>query len=99
MVVGVPRAVPGGQVEEKDRHYSTAVLQAVDAGRKIDAIKLLREETGLGLAEAKHEIDQLTIIRQPHLKPLPEQGGMGPIVAILLVGAVLFAVYWFAVAN
>ena len=30
----------------------------IRAGRKIDAIKLLRQETGLGLKEAKHEVDK-----------------------------------------
>ena len=86
-------------MEEKDRHYSTAVLQAVDAGRKIDAIKLLREETGLGLKEAKQEIDQLTIIRRPRSETMPEQGGAGAIVTILLVAAGLFAAYWFVFAD
>ena len=88
-------ASAGSQVEEKDRHYSSAVLQAVDAGRKIDAIKLLREETGLGLKEAKHEIDQLAILRRPQSAPMPEQGGAGAIVKIALAGAVLAGVYWF----
>jgi len=86
-------------VEEKDRHYSSAVLKAVDAGRKIEAIKLLREETGLGLQDAKDEIDQLTIIRRPQSTTMPEQGGAGAIVKILIVGAGLFAVYWFVFAT
>ena len=87
------------QVDEKDRHYSSAVLQAVDAGRKIDAIKLLRGETGLGLKEAKQEIDHLTIIRRPHAATTSEQGGAGAIVKIALVGLVLFLVYRFFFAN
>ena len=86
------------QVDDKDRHYSSAVLEAVDAGRKIDAIKLLREETGLGLKEAKHEIDQLAIIRRPQSATMPEQGGAGAIVKIALVGLVLFLLYRFFLA-
>jgi ribosomal protein L7/L12 len=35
------------------------------AGRKIDAIKLLREQTGLGLKEAKEEVER----RQRRLLP------------------------------
>jgi large subunit ribosomal protein L7/L12 len=31
----------------------------VRAGRKIEAIKLLREQTGLGLKEAKEHVDDL----------------------------------------
>ena len=86
-------------MDEKERHYSSAVLQAVDAGRKIDAIKQLREETGLGLKEAKQEIDQLAIIRRPHTAAMPEQGGAGAIIKIALVGLVLFLVYSFFFAS
>ena len=82
-------------MDEKDRHYSSAVLQAVDAGRKIDAIKILREETGLGLKDAKREIDQLAIIRQPHKAAMPEQGGAGAIIKIALVGLLLYLAYRF----
>ena len=74
-------------------------MKAVDANRKIDAIKLLRDETGLGLKEAKDEIDQLAIIRRPRSAAMPEQGGAGVIVTILLVGAGLFAAYWFVFAD
>ena len=87
------------QVDEKDRHYSSAVLQAVDAGRKIDAIKLLREETGLGLKEAKQEIDHLAIIRRPQSATMPEQGGASAIVKIALVGLALFLLYRFLIAT
>jgi hypothetical protein len=37
-----------------------AIREAVDAGRKIEAIKLYREATGAGLAEAKDAIDRGT---------------------------------------
>jgi ribosomal protein L7/L12 len=39
--------------------FSTGVHEAVTAGRKIDAIKLLRAETGMGLKEAKHAVEDL----------------------------------------
>ena len=35
------------------------IIACVHEGRKIEAIKLLREATGLGLKEAKDEIDRL----------------------------------------
>lgn len=34
------------------------VVAAIESGRTIDAIKLLRESTGLGLAEAKQAVDR-----------------------------------------
>lgn len=44
---------------------SSEVVAAAAAGRKIEAIKLLRAEQGMGLAEAKAVIDAL-----------PEQSGI-----------------------
>ena len=38
---------------------SSGVRDLVAQGRKIEAIKLLREETGAGLAEAKAVVDRL----------------------------------------
>jgi ribosomal protein L7/L12 len=39
--------------------FSTAVLDLVRSGNKISAIKQYREETGMGLREAKDAIDRL----------------------------------------
>lgn len=39
--------------------YSDRVREAVTSGRKIEAIKLLRNETGMGLKEAKHAVEEL----------------------------------------
>ncbi len=35
------------------------IKQSIFAGRKIEAIKLYREETGLGLKESKDAVEQL----------------------------------------
>jgi ribosomal protein L7/L12 len=37
---------------------SEAVRQAIDRGEKIQAIKIHREETGVGLAEAKRAVEE-----------------------------------------
>jgi len=48
------------EIEEATRaNVSAEVAQLVSAGRKIMAIKILREQEGLGLAEAKRIIDEL----------------------------------------
>jgi large subunit ribosomal protein L7/L12 len=47
---GPPGQSPGGMTPE--------VEQLVNSGKKINAIKLLREQTGLGLAEAKDMVDE-----------------------------------------
>lgn len=46
---------------------SPGVLEALRAGQTLEAIKLVRASTGLGLAEAKHIIDR-------HQKGMPVQG-------------------------
>ncbi len=46
--------------------FSEAVLGALNQGRKITAIKLLREERGLGLKEAKQTIDRLERAQRGH---------------------------------
>ena len=42
----------------ENEKLSASVMEAVHAGKTIQAIKLLREEKGLGLKEAKDIIDQ-----------------------------------------
>ncbi|OVE81461.1 hypothetical protein BVY04_03225 [bacterium M21] len=46
------------------------------AGRKIDAIKALRSETGLGLKEAKDKIEERSeVLRKEHPDRMPKPGG------------------------
>ena len=50
--------------------FSDAVMQAARSGNKIEAIKLLREQTGLGLKEAKDAIEALPrTSRSSHRNP------------------------------
>lgn len=51
--ISMPRGA--GMTAEPD-----TIESLVAAGRKIDAIKLVRQETGLGLKEAKDQIDELS---------------------------------------
>ena len=81
------------------RSYSDDVLAAVDSGRTIEAVKRLRAETGLGLKEAKHAIDALARERQGNpaaAANLPQEGGAGSVIKIvILIGAVLAAYFYF----
>lgn len=43
---------------EKDMQLSSRVKEQLKKGNKIEAIKILREETGIGLKEAKELIDK-----------------------------------------
>jgi len=77
------------------------VLAAIEAGRKIEAIKLLRERTGLGLREAKRVVDALAgaddgtpETGMPGIKEVG--GGRGLIVIIAAVAIAYLAFRSFA---
>jgi hypothetical protein len=82
--------------------YSQAVKNAVDAGHKIEAIKLYREETGVGLKEAKHAIDHLAMERTPTTDNTdmrePGSGGASAIKLVVLI-AVFVLIYKFFLAD
>ena len=70
----------------------TEVLDAIRAGRKLEAIKVLREKSGLGLANAKVLVDQAWRDHGPE-RPMPsfddEPSGQGRLGAMLLLLLVL----------
>ena len=75
---------------------SENVMQAVRSGRKIAAIKLLREETGLGLKEAKEVIDREIADynrANPHAPIVQESSGCSGIVVVVIL--IALAVYWY----
>lgn len=73
------------------------VLIAIAEGRKIEAIRLLRERTGLGLREARRLVDALERARgAPSPGDLPqfsEVGGARGVVVILLALFLAWALY------
>ncbi len=89
-------------MDEQEFSFSEEVLAAVDAGRKIEAIKLLREETGLGLADAKHAIDSLSGERRsnPEIAAgMTEEGGAGGMVKMIVVIAIILGAYFYFFAS
>ena len=49
---------PANAVPTAAGELAPEVVQALNSGRKIEAIKLHRERTGLGLAEAKDAVEE-----------------------------------------
>ena len=83
-------------LNDQDRQ---AIETAIFAGRKIEAIKLHREATGGGLAEAKRAVEDLEVDlrrRSPErfIAGAGKQGCAGVLVGVALVvsGAVLFLI-------
>ena len=75
------------------------VAEAIAAGHKIEAIKLLRERTGVGLKEAKDVIDSTMRddagMATQHRAGPRNDTGVGRLLLILLVlGAVLGGYLW-----
>ena len=85
-----------------DLEISDQVIAAVDAGHKIEAIKILREETGLGLKEAKDAVDSLTRAKHGEsggASGMVEEGGAGGMVKMIVVIAVVLGVYFYFFAS
>ena len=78
------------------------VLRAIEEGRKVEAIKLLREATGLGLANAKVLVDKAARQHGPRPKPpglVAEATHIGKLLKGLLLVVIAFYVYrWFIAA-
>lgn len=83
---------------DTQRSYSDEVLTAVDSGRKIEAIKRLREEAGLGLREAKQEIEALARERRGDAAVsanMSEEGGAGGVIKLVLLIVAILGVYFY----
>ena len=86
-----------------DVEVSDAVVAAVDAGNKIEAIKILREETGLGLAEAKDVVDALDKARRgdspSQARGMAEEGGAGGLLKMVIAIVIILGVYFYFFAS
>jgi len=69
-----------------------AILAALQAGNKIEAIKLCREATGLGLAEAKDFVERLATSPDAPLSPAPIAGALSPVADLLFAGQKIQAI-------
>jgi hypothetical protein len=79
-----------------DNELPADVLQAIAAGRKIEAIKLLREATGLGLANAKVLVDRASarhMEQNPAMLGPTEESNTGRLVAMLLLLVLSYLAY------
>lgn len=73
-----------------------AVIRAIEQGKKVEAIKLLREATGLGLANAKVLVDKAA--RQYGVTSRPpgfieEESNVGALLKALVLVVAVYAFY------
>ena len=86
----------------EEQELSPEIYQLLAQGRKIAAIKLIREETGLGLAEAKEIADALSGHSATDTSPPPamkEEGGAGGFFAIVAAILIAYFVYAFFLGD
>jgi len=73
----------------------TEIRALLQQRRKIDAIKLLREHTGLGLKEAKDRIDALDReLRPREARPTGPSGSGGLVVGAAVCILAILAWWW-----
>ena len=86
----------------KDLDISDDVIAAVKAGRKIDAIKVLREQSPLDLADAKDVIDSLARVHRSEAGDAPtmaEEGGAGGAIKMVVAIAIILGAYFYFFAG
>jgi len=86
----------------EEQQLSPEIFQLLAAGRKIAAIKLIREETGMGLAEAKELAEAISGGGARETLPPPamkEEGGAGGLLAIVVAVVIAFVVYVFFLGD
>ncbi len=66
----------------KQHFLSSAVLEQLDQGNTIEAIKLLREETGMSLFEAKEYIDS---VKTTSAAGIPQQTAAKPVISHMVL--------------
>ena len=69
-----------------------AILAEVKGGNKIAAIKLCREATGMGLAEAKEWVEKLETALDSRVGPVPENVALSPLAELLFAGRKIDAI-------
>ena len=77
------------------------IKEALYEGRKIEAIKIYRDQTGAGLADAKQFIedlaDELYAGEPEKFKSAPKTGGCTPVLCLVVAGLILAA--WLGIGG
>ena len=83
-----------------EQELPTEVIRAIKKGKKIEAIKILRETKGLGLANAKVLVDRAAsrLAPKPYMSAVVEQdSGSKRLVKTMLLVMLLAAFYYLVV--
>jgi hypothetical protein len=78
MLEGVPQVVSMDQPRPFSPPLPPAAVAALQLGRQIEAIKILRQEQGLGLREAKDRVDRYLLDNPVLRERLTAWGSLSP---------------------
>lgn len=84
--------------ESAREQLPTEAMLALQAGRKIEAIRIVREQTGLGLAESKDLVERAERRNEPgpgSLPPGKEDSGVLRLLAVIVILGALAAAIFF----
>jgi len=92
---------PDTRVAVRDAALESEAKTHLSAGRKIEAIKLVRQRRALGLMEAKVWVEALESGGDPDLavRSIPPQTGAMPAVIVGIVAAVLIVLFLLLASN
>jgi len=79
--------------QEQEPELPDDVVAAIRAGDRVEAVKLLSEQMGLGVAEAKRQVD-LYAAKNPRLLAGSEMSDQGTGLRVLVAVAVVVALYF-----
>ena len=72
------------------------VIFALQAGRKIEAIKLIRAYRSMGLKEAKELVDNYYLENPNRVQSVQRANSGGRVVLLVLAAAIAFLIYYYA---
>ena len=81
-----------------DNELPPEVVMAISQGRKIEAIKLLREATGLGLANAKVLVDRAARRQEqinPKMPKMTQESNNARLLGVVLFLLITYGLYRF----
>ena len=76
-----------------DNQLEPEVLAALDKGRKIEAIKQLREHRGIGLKEAKQIIDDYSAAHPSPNTSVQRNNSASGLVKLVILAIVVYFIY------
>ena len=85
---------PQTPIAIKPENLPPEVLAEIQAGRKIEAIKLLRQKTGLGLKESKDLVDGVAS-ESPSYVVEDSAGNRKTFLILVILAAAAYAIYYF----